>query len=103
MINFKNILVEEISKITNIEKNEIEKYIEVPKETENGDYAFPCFKLAKVLKKSPNLIADNLKSNIKVSENIIEKIEVVGGYLNFFINKETIATEILSEVTRTEE
>ncbi len=103
MINFKNILVEEISKITNIEKNEIEKYIEVPKETENGDYAFPCFKLAKVLKKSPNLIADNLKSNIKVSENIIEKIEVVGGYLNFFINKETLATEILSEVTRTEE
>ena len=103
MINFKKIIADEISKITNIESNEIEGYIEVPKEPENGDYAFPCFKLAKVLKKSPNLIADNLKSNIKVSENIIEKIEVVGGYLNFFINKETLATEILSEVTRTEE
>ena len=102
MINFKNIIAEEISKITNIEINEISKFIEVPKESENGDYAFPCFKLAKTLKKSPNLIADDLKLNINIPENIIEKIEVVGGYLNFFINKETLATEILSEVTKTE-
>ena len=102
MINFKNIIAEEISKITNIEINEISKFIEVPKESENGDYAFPCFKLSKTLKKSPNLIADDLKLNINIPENIIEKIEVVGGYLNFFINKETLATEILSEVTKTE-
>ena len=102
MINFKNIIAEEISKITNIEINEISKFIEVPKEPENGDYAFPCFKLAKTLKKSPNLIADDLKLNINIPENVIEKIEVVGGYLNFFINKETLATEILSEVTKTE-
>ena len=102
MINFKNIIAEEISKITNIEINEISKFIEVPKESENGDYAFPCFKLAKTLKKSPNLIADDLKLNINIPENIIEKIEVVGGYLNFFINKETLATEILIEVTKTE-
>ena len=102
MINFKNIIAEEISKITNIEINEISKFIEVPKESENGDYAFPCFKLAKTLKKSPNLIADDLKLNINIPENVIEKIEVVGGYLNFFINKETLATEILSEVTKTE-
>ena len=102
MINFKNIIAKEISKITNIEINEISKFIEVPKESENGDYAFPCFKLAKTLKKSPNLIADDLKLNINIPENIIEKIEVVGGYLNFFINKETLATEILSEVTKTE-
>ena len=102
MINFKNIIAEEISKITNIEINEISKFIEVPKESENGDYAFPCFKLAKTLKKSPNLIADDLKLNINIPEKIIEKIEVVGGYLNFFINKETLATEILSEVTKTE-
>ena len=102
MINFKNIIAKEISKITNIEINEISKFIEVPKESENGDYAFPCFKLAKTLKKSPNLIADDLKLNINIPENVIEKIEVVGGYLNFFINKETLATEILSEVTKTE-
>ena len=66
MINFKNIIAEEISKITNIEINEISKFIEVPKESENGDYAFPCFKLAKTLKKSPNLIADDLKLNINI-------------------------------------
>ena len=69
MINFKKIIADEISKITNIESNEIEGYIEVPKEPENGDYAFPCFKLAKTLKKSPNVIADEIKSNIQISEN----------------------------------
>ena len=49
MINFKNIIAEEISKITNIEINEISKFIEVPKESDNGEYAFPCFRLAKTL------------------------------------------------------
>ena len=103
MINFKKIIADEISKITNIESNEIEGYIEVPKEPENGDYAFPCFKLAKTLKKSPNVIADEIKSNIQISENFIEKLEVVGGYLNFFVNKETLALEILNEVTKNKE
>lgn len=103
MINFKKIIADEISKITNIESNEIEGYIEVPKEPENGDYAFPCFKLAKTLKKSPNVIADEIKSNIQISENVIEKLEVVGGYLNFFVNKETLALEILNEVTKNKE
>ena len=102
MINYKEQIAKQIGNLVEMPDNEIEGFIEIPNNTENGDYAFPCFKLAKTLKKSPNLIADDLKLNINIPENIIEKIEVVGGYLNFFINKETLATEILSEVTKTE-
>ena len=47
MINFKEIIAEEISKITKLDKAEIEKYIEIPKDIQNGDYTFPCFRLAK--------------------------------------------------------
>ena len=53
MIDFKQIIAESIAQITNIEVNEIKGFIEVPKEQGNGDYAFPCFKLAKTLRKSP--------------------------------------------------
>ena len=87
MIDFKQIIAESIAQITKIEVNEIKGFIEVPKEQGNGDYAFPCFKLAKTLRKSPNVIADDIKANVNISEKYVEKIEVVGGYLNFFVNK----------------
>ena len=103
MIDFKQIIAESIAQITNIEVNEIKGFIEVPKEQGNGDYAFPCFKLAKTLRKSPNVIADDIKANVNISEKYVEKIEVVGGYLNFFVNKETLAKEILQEVDENEE
>lgn len=103
MIDFKEIIAKSIAQITSIDINEIKDFIEVPKEQGNGDYAFPCFKLAKTLRKSPNMIADEIKSNIDLSEEYIEKLEVVGGYLNFFVNKETLAKEILKEVFYNEE
>ena len=103
MIDFKQIIAESIAQITNIKVNEIKGFIEVPKEQGNGDYAFPCFKLAKTLRKSPNVIADDIKANVNISEKYVEKIEVVGGYLNFFVNKETLAKEILQEVDENEE
>ena len=86
MINFKNIIANAISKVVNINETEIEMSIEKPKGSENGDYAFPCFRLAKELHKAPQMIANDIKENIKVDENQITKIEVVGGYLNFFIH-----------------
>ena len=103
MIDFKQIIAESIAQITNIKVNEIKGFIEVPKEQGNGDYAFPCFKLAKTLRKSPNVIADDIKANVNISEKYVENIEVVGGYLNFFVNKETLAKEILQEVDENEE
>ena len=86
MINFKEIIAEKIAKASEIEKEEILGYIEIPPNDEMGDYAFPCFKLAKVMRKAPNMIAEDLKNKIELDENI-QKLEIVGGYLNFYINK----------------
>ena len=103
MINFKNIVANAISKVVNINETEIEMSIEKPKGSENGDYAFPCFRLAKELHKAPQMIANDVKENIKVDENQIIKIEVVGGYLNFFINKEILVEEVLNEMSENKE
>lgn len=96
MINFKNIIAEKISKVTQIDTNELENYIEVPPNKDMGDYAFPCFKLAKTLKKSPVIIANELKNNITPDEYIVE-IKNLNGYLNFFINKKTLAKVVFEE------
>ena len=106
MKNFKQIIANQIFKVTNIDEKELYIYIETPKDTKNGDYSFPCFRLAKELKKAPPIIANEIKEGIeKEIEQIheIEKVEVIGGYLNFFINKEILAKEVLKEVSETQE
>ena len=103
MVNFKSEITKEIAKVVNLDEKEIESYIEVPKEVSNGDYAFPCFRLAKSLKKSPAIIAEDIKENIRVDENQITKVEVAGGYLNFFVNKESIIEQVLQEINKNEE
>ena len=103
MIDFKSIIAKAISKVVNIDESEIKKSIEKPKGTENGDYAFPCFRLAKELHKAPPMIANDIKENIQVDGNQITKIEVAGGYLNFFINKEILVKEVLNEMATNDE
>ena len=83
MKNFKQIISKQIAKTTEINEKELESYIETPKDNKNGDYAFPCFKLAKELRKAPPVIANEIKEKIESVEEI-EKVEVAGGYLNFF-------------------
>ena len=102
MIDFKQKIAEMIANTIEADKNEIETYIEKPKSNVNGDYAFPCFRLAKTLKKAPQAIAEEIKQNIKLDETLIEKIEVVGGFVNFYVNKETLAKEVLLEMSKTD-
>lgn len=103
MIQFKNEIAKEISKATEIEQSEIEGYIEIPKDQNNGEYAFPCFRLAKTLKKAPQAIAEEIKEKIEIDNNVVEKIEVLGGYINFYINKKLLAKEVLEEIANNEE
>ena len=103
MINFKQKIAEMIANTIELDKQEIESYLEKPKSNANGDYAFPCFRLAKTLKKSPQAIAEELKGNIKIDESLIEKVEVVGAYINFYTNKETLAKEVLTEIATSKE
>ena len=102
MKNFKQIIAKQISKTIDINEKELESYIEAPKDSKNGDYAFPCFRLAKELRKAPPAIANEIKEKIEAVEEI-EKIEVAGGYLNFFINKSILAKEVLEEISKAEQ
>ncbi len=103
MVQFKTKIAEEISNAININKEELEGYIEMPKDSKNGDYAFPCFRLAKELKKAPPMIANEIKEKIKIDEELIEKVEVAGGYLNFYIKKDKLANEVLKEMEEAKE
>lgn len=103
MIDFKENIAQKISEVTNIDKEKLKTYIEIPPNSDLGDYAFPCFKLAKSLRKAPPVIASEIKEAIKLDDGSIEKIEIVGGYLNIYINKASLAETVLKEVAQKQE
>ena len=103
MIDFKENIAQKISEVTNIDKEELKTYIEIPPNSDLGDYAFPCFKLAKSLRKAPPVIASEIKEAIKLDDGSIEKIEIVRGYLNIYINKASLAETVLKEVAQQQE
>jgi len=97
MINFK----EEIAKVlaeqvTDLPVEEIAEMVEIPQDTSMGDYAFPCFKLAKVLRKAPPLIAKDIVAGIE-GNSLFESVQQVNAYVNMFISKEQFAKVILAE------
>lgn len=100
MINFKD----EVKKIiqgfdTGLTEEEISDLIEIPPNSEMGDYAFPVFKLAKTFRKSPNLIAEDLAQKEFQNENI-KKIANVGPYVNFFVNNSKLIESVLTEAIK---
>jgi len=98
MINFKEEVIKIISGIVEgIDREEIEFLVETPPSYDMGDYAFPCFKLAKVFRKAPNLIAEEVANEIGENE-FFEKVQNVGPYVNFFINKQTLTHLVLEDV-----
>lgn len=104
MKNFERIIANQIAKATQLNEEELVTYIEIPKEAKNGDYSFPCFRLAKELKKAPPMIASEIKEKLESNKcTEIEKIDVVGGYLNFYIDKKTFIDEVLTEFTNSEQ
>ena len=71
-------------KIEDLSLEEILGLIEIPPNKDMGDYAFPCFKLAKVFRKAPNMIASDLSETIEAKGDI-SKVMPMGGYVNFFV------------------
>lgn len=98
MADFKKLISESLkSEIEDLTLEEIAALIEVPPNKEMGDYAFPCFKLAKVFRKAPNAIAEDLAGKIQPTDDI-NKIINLGGYVNFFVNKESLAKKVINQV-----
>ena len=98
MVNFKEEIAKLIAaEVTDLELSEIQSMIEVPQDSKMGDYAFPCFKLAKVMRKAPPLIAKNIAEKIADNE-IFEKVEQVNAYVNMFISKEEFVKDVVEDV-----
>lgn len=90
------------SKINDLSIDEIYSMIEVPSNSEMGDYAFPCFKLAKVLRKAPPMIAKEIVESLE-KVDFIDKVENVNAYINFFLNKAIYVKEVLEAVLEEKE
>ena len=80
-----------------LSEEDIYAAIALPPNSEMGDYALPCFKFAKVLRKSPALIAQDIAANYP-ADDVIERAEAVNGYVNFTVNKSALARETIDEV-----
>ncbi len=95
-MDYREYIAENI-KIDGVTKEEIYSSVALPPNSEMGDYALPCFKFAKVLRKSPAAIAEELK-NTFVCGNVISEVSAVNGYLNFKVNKAGLALSVLNEI-----
>ncbi len=95
-MDFKEQIALLISNVTDLDKYEILNLIEIPN-SDMGDFAFPCFKLAKTMKKAPNIIASELAEKIE-KKDFISNIQVVNAYINFYVNKSTYIEKVLNKV-----
>jgi len=99
MADFRDLVAKALGKalppaITN---EQVSKSIETPPDRKMGDYAFPCFSLSPLLKKSPQEIAKELKGKVGLPKGI-ERVEAAGPYLNFFVSKKGLAKETISGI-----
>ena len=83
--------------VEGVSKEELYDLIALPPTTEMGDYALPCFKFAKILRKSPVMIAEELKNSFS-TDDVISKVSAVNGYLNFKINKDGFVKAVMDKI-----
>ncbi|MBW3015885.1 arginine--tRNA ligase [Candidatus Woesearchaeota archaeon] len=94
MNKFEKYIIKELKSLT---KQEVA--LAVPPDPKLGDYSFPCFPLAKVMKKDPKKIAEELASKFK-KNHLIKEVKTVGPYLNFYVNKDLLVEEVLGRVDK---
>ncbi|MCE2439964.1 MAG: arginine--tRNA ligase [Candidatus Latescibacteria bacterium] len=98
MVNpFVEEIVSHVSTATDVPRDEVRALIEVPPKPEMGDYALPCFRFAKTLRKAPNQIARDLGERIRPGGRIA-RVRAAGPYLNFYVSQTEFVRETLSEI-----
>lgn len=101
-MNNKELIALEINKVVpDLDKETISNLLETPKNSDMGDVAFPAFSFAKILRKAPQMIASEIAE--KIDASAFEKVEAVGPYINFFLDKKAISAKVLKEVIRNKE
>ena len=98
MIDLKNVIAEEIyDEALGLSKEDIISMLEIPADESMGDFAFPCFRLAKVMHKAPQMIAGDIAQRIG-NADCFEKVEQVNAYVNIFIKRAFFAGELIKEI-----
>lgn len=85
--------------IDGLETSDIREMIEIPPDSSMGDFAFPCFRLAKTMRKAPQMIAADLAEKLTGNE-AFSKVENVNAYVNFFMNKAEVAGAAVDAVIK---
>lgn len=85
--------------IDGLEASDIRDMIEIPPDSNMGDFAFPCFRLAKTMRKAPQMIAAELAEKFAGNESF-SKVENVNAYVNFFLNKAEVAAATVDAVIK---
>jgi len=96
----KSRIAEILSKKISLDKKQIENLIEIPPSQEMGDFAFPCFAVAKEFKKNPIEIAKNISEKIKTDEF---EVKNSGAYINFFLNRTKFALDLIEKIKKEKE
>lgn len=99
MLAFKEQISRLLSSLTGMEPQEVASSLEVPPEADLGEYAFPCYTLARLWKRPPQVIAAELAAKIEAAK-YLEKVRNVGPYLNFYINRPYLFSRLLPEITQ---
>ena len=101
-MDFKEHIINKLTELTNLDCKTVSDAVETPPDEKLGDLAFPCFLLAKVMRKAPPIIAQELAGQLSEDE-LIDHIDAVGGYLNFFYNRKAFMKDTIDSVTKTGE
>ena len=97
-MDYKSVIAENISKVTELPEDQIFKLIETPPQKDLGDFAFPCFILAKSLHKAPAMISEELAGNESLTHNGMFSVKNAGPYLNFYIDRSNYASDTISRI-----
>ena len=97
-MDYSKLLAQAIADAAGLAAEDIASWIEVPADEALGDYAFPCFKLAKTLRKAPPAIAAEIGGRL-AKPDFISEVRVVGAYINFFLDRVTLAKQALADVS----
>ena len=97
-MDYKLVLAKNIAKVTELPEEQVLKLIEIPPQRDLGDYAFPCFVLAKTLHKAPQMISSDLAGEDILRNDGMFEVKNAGPYLNFYIDRSRYASDMISAI-----
>lgn len=98
-MDYKQHIAKALNHLTEIDAKELISMLEIPPNPDMGDFALPCFKLSRTMKKSPAIIADTLRESY-VTDDIVSEVKSTKGYLNFYLNKSVMSQAVLENIIK---